>query len=90
MATPTSKAADPAHVFVRQTCGVSLGSERIMLTAGEAWDATDPVVLANPDAFAPVPTRVRSFDAGSIRTSNADVLEQATARPGERRSTRRK
>jgi len=78
------------HVFVRQTCAVSLGNERVMLTAGDVWPADDPVVTANPDAFAAQPTRVRSFDAGVVRTSNADALERATAAPGERRNTRRK
>jgi len=78
------------YVFVRQTQAVSLGNERVMLTAGEAWPATDPVVKANPDAFAPTPTRARSFDAGVVRTFDTERIEQATAAPGERRNTRRK
>lgn len=61
--------------------GTSHGVER--LKEGEPWDADDPTVLENPDAFTSGPERVRR-SGGEIAP-----VEQATARPGEKRSVRR-
>lgn len=54
------------------------------LNKGEPWDADDPVVLAHPELFSDSPLRVRTSTRGFV-----DV-EQATAAPGEKRTTRRR
>jgi hypothetical protein len=51
------------------------------ITEGEVWDADDPVVKGRPDAFAKTPVRVRTSQG------HREVVEQATAAPGERRRT---
>lgn len=61
--------------------GTSHGVER--LKAGDPWDADDPTVIENPDAFTTGPDRVRRSGGETV------VVEQATAAPGEKRSTRR-
>lgn len=61
--------------------GTSHGVERIR--EGEPWDADDPTVIENPDAFTRGPARVRRSAGESA------PVEQATAAPGEKRSTRR-
>lgn len=58
----------------------------VVVRRGEAWDADDPVVKANPSMFSADPaaarqTRLRSRD---------EVVEQATRAPGERSRARRK
>lgn len=68
-------------VYAKQT--THLIGRGILIVAGEAWDASDPIVRERPDLFAADPSKVRSS-----RTDSGDV-EQATASPGEKRSTRR-
>ena len=59
---------------------------RITLTAGEAWDATDPLVLENPARFSDKPVIVR----GTASTGVVErPVEQATRAPGEKRTARR-
>lgn len=56
----------------------------VYVRRGEPWAADDPVVLGNPAAFAEDAER-----AGVLRRSGpsqAPVVEQATAEPGERRN----
>lgn len=57
-----------------QLPGGSRGTEKV--TEGEAWDASHPVVVANPGLFADRPLKVRGVQT---------VVEQATAAPGEKR-----
>lgn len=68
-------------VYAKQS--VHLIGRGILVVAGEAWDANDPLVKEHPDMFEEDPRRVRSS-----RTESGHV-EQATAAPGEKRSTRR-
>lgn len=57
----------------------------VVLHAGDAWTADDPLVKERPDLFAAEPP------AHVVRrtTSGPPVVEQATAGPGERRNLRR-
>ncbi len=68
-------------VYAKQT--VLLIGRGLTVVAGEAWDASDPLVKERPDLFDAEPRAVRT-----TRTDSG-VVEQATARPGEKRSTRR-
>lgn len=70
-------------VYATRTCAVAWKPRAIQVTAGEAWDPTDPFVKANPELFTAEPGKLR-------RTVPAPpVVEAATANPGERRSTSR-
>jgi hypothetical protein len=71
------------YVFAVQTLGVDVGSVRVKIGRGEARHDDDPVVLAYPELFTSVPPGLRTFPDWS------PPVEQATAAPGERRSTRR-
>lgn len=53
-------------------------SETVFITEGEPWDADDPFVQRHPEHFSDDPGR-------SLRGSGR--VEQATAAPGEKRST---
>ena len=57
----------------------------IIIRKGEAWDADDPIVKANPSLF--------SADSGKARTTvprtAEQVVEQKTKAPGERSQVRR-
>lgn len=63
-----------AVVFARETCVTAVDGERYRVTAGDAWEADHPLVKARPELFAPAPTRL-----------NGRRVEEATARPGEKR-----
>lgn len=54
-----------------------------VIRKGEAWDADDPIVTANPSLF--------SADAAHARVSvsRRPVVEQSTKAPGERSRARR-
>lgn len=57
----------------------------VVVRRGEAWNADDPIVKANPSLF--------SADAGKARTTvqrtAAEIVEQKTKAPGERSRVRR-
>lgn len=67
-------------VFAAAQCAVHWNGLTLRLNPGDPWDATDPFVRARPDLFSDVPAVVNRT---SVR------VEQATAAPGERRTTRR-
>lgn len=73
----------PRIVFVAATTHVRTPGSKYptLLTAGEAWHATDPLVEANPWAFTDTPSVVRGAPVAPV--------EQATAAPGEVRNTER-
>ncbi len=52
------------------------------IAAGSIWYAGDPLVLANPGLFSTEPTKIHG-------TPPDAPVEQASAAPGEKRSTRR-
>lgn len=54
----------------------------VPLVKGEPWDANDPTVKRHPGLFTKEPVWVKT-EKGWMRS--ADVVEQATAAPGEKR-----
>ena len=59
-------------------------SRPVVIRKGEAWDADDPIVTANPSLF--------TADPGKARTTvqrAPEVVEQSTRAPGERSQVRR-
>jgi hypothetical protein len=77
-----------AYAFATATVVTTVDGVRVNLTAGEAWHADDPVVRARPDLFSDVPPRLHTLSGGVKTASRNTEVEQATAGPGERRSTR--
>lgn len=74
----------PAVVYAATDSAVGHGGVVVHVRIGEVWAADDPLVAARPDLFAPAPTRVRTTtDPAGVRSG---TVEQATARPGERRA----
>lgn len=71
-------------VYANTTTTISEGPGFVTLTKGEPWDASDPIVKRHPDCFSDQPTRVQTSRRGWT-----DV-EQATAAPGEKRTTKRR
>lgn len=67
--------------FANSTTAVRYGATIVRIAEGDPWYADDPFVIARPELFTDEPVRV-------FGTRPAPV-EQATARPGERRTTRR-
>lgn len=56
----------------------------VTITKGDEYDDDDPIVVAHPDLFTSSnPRPVRSSETSS------GYVEDATSRPGEKRSTRR-
>lgn len=58
----------------------------IRMYSGEVWDSDDPVVLSRPHLFQKTPPRVRTSKG---HRPYDDVVERATAAPGEKRRTKR-
>lgn len=73
--------------FAQATCVTSVDGTLVNITAGEAWDADDPVVRTHPDLFADQPPFVRRFEGGLVQSY---VVEEASASPGQRRTTKRR
>lgn len=69
--------------FARTTGTALWNGQRVRIAQDDPWDADDPFVKAHPQHFADRPLRVFGHDGADI-----DV-EQATANPGEKRTTRR-
>ncbi len=59
----------------------------VAINRGEAWDADDPVVRSHPDWFTDQPPDVRRSSDQSTEESAEAPVEQATAAPGEKRTT---
>lgn len=71
------------HVYAKSTTVVGTrGGGTTRLVEGEVWSSHDPVVQDNPDLFADEPTKVRGKKADP-------PVEEATAAPGAKRSTKR-
>ena len=71
-------------VFAAATCVVGFNGGRVNLSEDDAWDADDPFVKARPEFFRDRPKNVFGA-AGRV----AAPVEQASAAPGEKRTTRR-
>ena len=58
----------------------------VVVRRGEAWDAADPIVKANPSLFSADATRARTTVP---RTSKNRPVESSTRAPGEKSRARR-
>lgn len=67
--------------FANSTTSVRFGDAIVRIAEGDPWYEDDPFVIARPELFSDTPGRVYGTRSAPI--------EQATARPGERRATRR-
>lgn len=68
-------------VFSRVTGTAIWNGSRVRLAQDDPWNADDPFVKAHPEHFADRPLRIFGH-------AGADV-EDTSARPGEKRTTRR-
>lgn len=68
------------YVFCVSGGWVSAGVFDVQLVPGRAYAADDPVVRMHPHLFSDHPT---------VYTSRGDIVEQATAAPGEKRAVKR-
>jgi hypothetical protein len=67
------------YVQARSTYHTTVGGEQYTVDRGELVHRDHPLVAQNPEQFVPVELDVRY-----------DVVEQATAAPGEKRNTGRR
>lgn len=65
------------YVYAKEAGTLLVDGKHHRVSRGQAWPADDPVVKAHPYNFSEEPPNV----GGSV--------ERATARPGEKRDTRR-
>lgn len=71
------------YVFATSTCVRTHEGVPVTVRQNDPWYADDPFVKAHPDLFSETPVAVTRFNG------NDSVIEAATSRPGEKRSTRR-
>ena len=74
----------PNFVFVKETCAVLWKTGTVRLERGAAWPANDPFVKARPEFFDAEPTNVHR----STPEKRERPVEDATAEPGKKRSTK--
>lgn len=68
------------YKFANSTCAVRHESGVVRLHLGDPWHAADPFVKARPDLF--------NDDPPSDTIRGAAPVEDASARPGEKRGVR--
>lgn len=69
------------------TGSIAHAGMRIQVRQGEAWDADSTLVKDNPGSFTDTPVGVRTFGPTGVESV---PVEQATAAPGEKRTTKRR
>jgi hypothetical protein len=62
----------------------------VLVRKGSHWPADDPLVKANPQWFAADPRYGLSWSGPPPAEMSQPPVEQATAAPGEQRTTRRR
>ena len=70
------------YVWATGDCVVRIGNVRATIHLGECRHDWDEVVKARPELFSDTPTKI-------VSPVGQPPVEQATAGPGEKRSTRR-
>lgn len=79
-------------VFANTTTTITTpGGVHVLIRWGEHWPASDPVVKSHPNLFTDDPTPGLRISAPIEETNGTPgkPVEQATAAPGEKRTTRR-
>ena len=76
--------------FVNQSVSTMINGSRVRLTKDDPWRDTDPVVVAAPQFFDDEPSKVQTSVVPERAAADSDPVEQATAEPGQVRSTLRK
>jgi hypothetical protein len=80
--------------YVRARGGVILIDKEsgapIVPSAGEMFESSHPIVKAHPDAFISEEDAFSEQEAARLVPPTEIAVEEATANPGERRSTKRK
>jgi len=71
-----------AYKFANMSGTVFLGDRRVVLRVDEAWDVSADIVKQRPEMFNEHPSRIHGAPADA-------PVEQMTAAPGEKRTTRR-
>lgn len=66
--------------FCRASTVLGFNGRELTLRVNTVWPADDPFVVAHPEYFADSPERVETSSGVIVRG-----VEQATARPGEKR-----
>jgi hypothetical protein len=81
-------------VYAKYYASLSLpDGSSVSVALGQHYPAADPVVRAFPDAFSPDPRYGMSYTGeppGYMALPPGVPIEQATARPGDRRDTPRR
>jgi hypothetical protein len=75
-------------VYAKDNAAVPTGAGTVPVRKGEHWPADDPIVRAMPSLFSADPRYGLQYSTEPDGYDEPPV-EQATAAPGERRSTRR-
>ena len=76
--------AKPKYVFAKANGSFKFGGRSFKVVPGQVWDADCPLVAAYPDSFSDEPLKVHGWT-----DDEPAPVEQATAAPGEKRTTRR-
>jgi hypothetical protein len=66
--------------FANTTTSVRFANTVVRLAQDDPWHSDDPFVVARPDLFSDAPSRVFGVKGVTVAP-----VEQATARPGEKR-----
>ena len=74
-------------VYPKLTGWVGVPPHPRFLNANEPWAADDPFVTDNPEFFSPDP-QIKPRRSAPV-TRDESQVEQATAAPGEKRTTRK-
>jgi hypothetical protein len=74
------------YAWAAAECTVHFRGLRIRLERGQAWDASDPLVIERPNLFSVDPPFVCRTGIRGVETA---AVESATRAPGEKRGTRR-
>lgn len=70
-----------AHKYPLVAASVSWNGRSIDLNRAQVWDGDDPFVKAHPEYFSDQPPMLERSDRSVVRG-----VEQASARPGEKRA----
>jgi hypothetical protein len=73
-------------VYCKGTASIPMSNgAQVLVREGEHWPADDPIVVGNPHLFTDDPRVGLSYTVKPAPSPDPRRVEQATARPGERR-----